>query len=109
MSTNNTFEPAYLFSDGPQSFQNLRESIQEFVSTLSLEDIEEWITLKTNRSLGNSVYYNEYSEWKFIEGLLSRYSNCPGMNELYVLVTVPELESARVAKTRDNKIRQIND
>jgi hypothetical protein len=109
MATTNTFEPEDLFSNDPYIFDNFRATIQEFVSTLSLEDIEEWITLKTKRSLGNSVYYNEYSEWKFIEGLLSRYSNCPGMNELYVLVTVPELESARVAKARDNKIRQIND
>jgi hypothetical protein len=107
MATNMTFGPEDLFSKDTYIFDNFRATIQEFVSTLTLEDIEEWIRLKGQ--MQPKRHYNSYSEWKFIEGLLSRYSNCPGMNELYVLVTVPELESVRATMVRDNKIRQIND
>ena len=107
MATNMTFGPEDLFSTDPYIFDNIRATIQEFVSTLSLEDIEEWIRLKGQ--MQPKRHYNSYSEWKFIEGLLSRYSTDLGMNELYVLVNTSELESVRVAKARDNKIRQIND
>ena len=107
MATNKTFGQEDLFSKDAYIFDNLRATIHEFLSTLSLEDIEDWIRLKTEMQPEWQV--NGYSEWKFLEGLLSRYSTDLGMNELYVLVNIPELESVRATKVRDNKIRQIND
>jgi len=105
-TTLNTFQP---LSEDRQIIDEFWESIQELLSTLSLEDIEDWIRIKTEMR----EKHNGYPEWKFIDGLLSRYStdldNHARANsiDLYILVMTSDLEFVRKTKVRDNKIRQI--